>query len=481
MKKYTLSIAALLLMASNSFAQIWKSGPEVLELLPEGFGYSTQCFETPPDIGGTTEVTGIDIECGYRLFPQNSHQPYCVTLYDTDGNLLEHLGELSTIELELEEPTIVVVGGHQFSSVENTLSLGIFYPLPEVEVENDCDDISFYVSTPWQLKINGENTNDNEVSFSIEGLTDFRQLEALHFEVEPVFEEGYNNLFCGNIQSVVYDYLPPAYRLSEDTLICEGAALKVTTLSHPTFEYRWSNGETDASVFLPSVPQDTNISLRVTDSIGCYIEADMLIETSFVDADLPEDRTITKGGIFTFCVPEDVNATYEWHNGSTSFCNTLDIKEDTQIWVKVQNSIGCQAADTMNIVLDFTPPPVEVQTPQHEEVMEKPKFKISCKEGVYIPNVIDLSSSVEVNRVFRVFTGHEIEQIAMAKVFDRQGSLLVEKQGLQQDQIIWEGTHKGKTVNNGVFAYWMIIETKHDEWLTCKGDLTVVGAKNIGQ
>lgn len=481
-----------MLLATIAEAQIWKTGAEVLAELPENFLYNPQCFETPPNQGGDYEVTSIDINCDHKLIPQNNHPPYCVSLYDTEGVLIETLEDISIIDLELESPTIVVVGGHRIGAVENILSLGIYYPMPNIEVKNDCESITFSTTEWYHLNINGETIDSNSHRFLMEDLTDFEAIEAVDFEVELILLEENNNLNCNDINSLHYSYLPPIAALPNDTVLCQGANLSLKTPYHPTYEYEWNTGGEAATTLISHVNQDSAISVLVTDSIGCYVEATILIETAPISVQLPADTLIQSGDSIRLCVPSEEGLTYEWNNGTTSSCNTIEVITTSTVSINVQNETGCTDSDVMTIYVERDVPTIiieipekekveipeeEVQIPEEEVQTETPAVKMSCDEGIYIPNVLDLSSPSKENRVFQVFSSEKFEQVAIAKIFDRQGALLVQKQGFSEDLVIWEGKHKGRPVNNGVFAYWMVIETSHDEWITCQGDITVIGGR----
>lgn len=466
------------LCAGITQAQVWQTGTEVLSILPPNFTYNTVCFETPPSAGGDQEVTEIDINCAHELTPQNSHPPYCVSLYTMTGEPLETFEQVSTIELELEEPTIVVVSGHRIGSVENVLSLGVYRPMPDIQVENDCESITFSTAVFYHLNINGENVNSNSKTFLIEDLSDSDVIQSIDFQVELMNSEENNYLNCTELSSLQYSYLPPVALLPADTILCQGTHLSLQTPAHPDYEYEWNTGGEAAQTMISNINQDSAISVLVTNSIGCYEEATILVEVTDVAAQLPNDTIVSSGSLVTLCVLADENTSYQWSNGSTSFCNPIQIDTPTEVWVHIQNEAGCTATDTMMINVSHHEPTVIIEVPQKEKILDEPTpAKTSCNEGIYIPNVLDLSSPAKENRVFQVLSSQEFEQVAIAKIFDRQGSLLVQKQGFSQDLVIWEGSHRGRPVNNGVFAYWMVIETSHDEWITCKGDLTVIGGR----
>ncbi len=95
---------------------------------------------------------------------------------------------------------------------------------------------------------------------------------------------------------------------------------------------------------------------------------------------------------------------------------------------------------------------------------------------IHVPNIISTNTDGS-NDYFNIFTKDpSIVKIDEMKVFDRWGNLVyiganIEPNNRNQG---WDGTFKGKPVEQGVYVYMINVTLRGDEKRLLKGDITVL-------
>jgi gliding motility-associated-like protein len=81
-----------------------------------------------------------------------------------------------------------------------------------------------------------------------------------------------------------------------------------------------------------------------------------------------------------------------------------------------------------------------------------------------------------VNDELKIFIGSDIKEVSKFEIFDRWGSKVYNESNIisNNDQIGWNGIHKGNIVNPGVYIYVAIIEFTNGKVETKVGNVTVV-------
>lgn len=501
----------LLLIPLQSFSQVWYGNGDILTNLGFYDLESSDCLENPNDYTDANAVVNdIEAYCHndyYVLIPDApSHGIYCVSTYNQLGQLTGNY-HTDVIKVHTDEPTYYVITNQQ-----GDVYGGYMIPYAPIEVKNVCDKIKFTTHPFFHLNVNGQDVAANSYEVIIEDIYDYDVVEELVFNVEVRNNSAYNNMNCADKPKITYNYIPACLDVIGDTTICEGESVEFySSLFHETFIYEWSLGDgLDNVCTIHDVQADTSITLTVTDTVGCSRSAEIAINTSSVEFDLGADLILQLGDEFVSCVPSPQGETwsYWWNNGQDGHCNMFEPTENTMVWLEVFNEHGCGFSDTMMIGLitewEHIDEPIEFDDISEEEeeedsegdefeeephikvevakpdtsstdpVIEAPTYKIRCKD-LYIPNVISPTCPNEDNRHFRVFSGEPIKLIERAVITDRWGGLVVSKSSLNQDVSIWNGMKdNGTTYETGVYTYWLNIEVSHDEWLTCKGDITLL-------
>lgn len=92
----------------------------------------------------------------------------------------------------------------------------------------------------------------------------------------------------------------------------------------------------------------------------------------------------------------------------------------------------------------------------------------------FIPNVFNPSSGGD-NSIFTVFGGAELESISLLRVYDSWGELVYEGVELPADHVSgWDGTHRGRSLQPGVFVYYAEMRFAGGEVKKRTGDVTLV-------
>jgi hypothetical protein len=105
-------------------------------------------------------------------------------------------------------------------------------------------------------------------------------------------------------------------------------------------------------------------------------------------------------------------------------------------------------------------------------------INVDANRNVYVPNVFKPGNNINENDHFVPQTGLGVKKINYMRVYDRWGSLLYSNDNLpvSPDRFTdgWDGRHRGKFVDPGVYVYVIEIEFLDDRVLLYRGDVTVL-------
>ncbi|HRP88971.1 MAG TPA: PKD domain-containing protein [Edaphocola sp.] len=143
--------------------------------------------------------------------------------------------------------------------------------------------------------------------------------------------------------------------LGIDTTICSNAPITLDAGSQPYGStYTWSNGDTTQTI---TVHTSGTYSVLVEDTSGTCTKADTIIITvnPSPTANLGGDTTLCNGGPFIATAGNTPSSSsYLWTPGGET-TNVKNIYNSGTYSVKVTNSIGCSATDTINVVIAESP------------------------------------------------------------------------------------------------------------------------------
>lgn len=101
--------------------------------------------------------------------------------------------------------------------------------------------------------------------------------------------------------------------------------------------------------------------------------------------------------------------------------------------------------------------------------------RVEKNRNVFIPNIFTPNGD-GINDDFTIFTGNGVRRILDFQIYDRWGALIYAADDIypKSENFGWDGTFKGKDMNNAVFAWYAEIEFLDDEVILYKGDVTLV-------
>jgi gliding motility-associated-like protein len=101
--------------------------------------------------------------------------------------------------------------------------------------------------------------------------------------------------------------------------------------------------------------------------------------------------------------------------------------------------------------------------------------ELDRNRNIFIPNVFSPNGD-DRNDYFGVFNGVGVKMINFVRVFDRWGELMFIKNKILPNTDIsqgWDGSFRGKIVENGVYVYLVEVEFEDGQKLLYRGDVTV--------
>ena len=109
-------------------------------------------------------------------------------------------------------------------------------------------------------------------------------------------------------------------------------------------------------------------------------------------------------------------------------------------------------------------------------IPQRDTTEVEDEINVYIPNVFNPTSQNPSNRQFTIQFTDEVLEVSYFRVFDRWGALVFEVTDIAGSAPIpgWDGSHKGKIVNPGVFVYTVEYRTSDGSSTVLYGDVTVI-------
>ena len=197
----------------------------------------------------------------------------------------------------------------------------------------------------------------------------------------------------------------------------------------------------------------------VRDIKGC----EDMIDVSLVDPppffiDAGPDVTIDLGfdtDLDAVVSPPGILVDYLWSDSSFLSCNTCPdptaFPPNTNTFtVTAVDGDGCTTEDEVTVTL----------------VKNRP---------IYIPNAFSPNGD-GANDNFILYGGPAARRIKQLRIFNRWGALVFEGNdiALGDESQGWDGTFKGKEMNNAVFAFYALIEFIDDEVILYEGDVTIL-------
>ena len=236
---------------------------------------------------------------------------------------------------------------------------------------------------------------------------------------------------CTDSSETLVDVIQaPEVNLGQDTTICQGDELTLTT-GDPSLTTIWSTGDTGESIV---VGEAGTFTVMVEDN-GCTDEDAVTISVSEAPVfDLGEDFSICDqvGGTLSIDLT-DVDIL--WTTGETS--NTIDVTQEGLIGASVINSFGCESTDDVTV-----------------------SFRVCQRFSLYRPNSFTPSAINEANNSFYTTPseGAVINSFEMS-IFNRWGNRVYTTNDITAG---WDGLLNGRSANPGVYVYSITVNYSDD-------------------
>ena len=195
----------------------------------------------------------------------------------------------------------------------------------------------------------------------------------------------------------------------------------------------------------------------VQDANGCEaIEEITLIQETGFFIDLPISYMIDYGeSVEIFPDLEGNIDTFYWDGVDSLICSTCEDQfitpeQSTTVTLTVIDDKGCESFKFINIYVE-----------KHYDI--------------YIPSAFSPNGD-GINDYFTVFGDEKIKEVRNLSIFDRWGERVfhLDKVNINQEEEGWDGMHKNKYMNPGVFVYQLEVEF-FDGYVEFKeGDLTLL-------
>jgi len=139
-----------------------------------------------------------------------------------------------------------------------------------------------------------------------------------------------------------------------DTMVCIGNTVTLQPSIVSDYSYKWHNGSTANSINIIST---TTASLTITDNDGCslaYNPIQVTVDRFTLTAGFEEDTLFLCTGDTLFATdPVDVNANYEWHDGSSNYYYIANANEE--VYVTISNANECSKIDSVYTLIQGSP------------------------------------------------------------------------------------------------------------------------------
>ena len=213
------------------------------------------------------------------------------------------------------------------------------------------------------------------------------------------------------------------------------------------------------SIFKNLVPGDYKVEIE--DAAGCLSDTIITIYSPYTGGlSLGSDTTIIFGDsillkpVYSFDKAEIDTIIWKTHGEMSCFdCLNPFVKpfKDTKYYLTINTISGCTY--TAEIIITV-----------------KKDIKL------FVPNVFSPDGD-GVNDYLEIFPGPQIEKIKKFQIFDRWGELLFQQTEMPvhgQSVKTWDGKLKGKSMNSGVFVYYLTLEFIDGKFETITGEITTV-------
>lgn len=246
---------------------------------------------------------------------------------------------------------------------------------------------------------------------------------------------------------VIVAVSPIAQIACSDT-VCTGT-MATLSASGGTF-YSWNTGASTAVISFP-VYVSSGYSVIVSDGI-CADTASCTVNVwPAVVANAGVDTTIAYGTTATLVASG--GGSYLWSTGSVNDSIFISLTSPAIFCVTVTDIYNCSDADCITVNVE----PIDCS--------------LSRTGELFIPNAFSPNGDNENDFIKIYFGNYDCIESANCSIFNRWGEKVFAS---GEAPAIWDGKHKGKELDNGVFVYFIEVKFKDKTEKMLKGNISLI-------
>ncbi len=378
-------------------------------------------------VNGNNEGTNSPV---YTLLGANNGDIVNVQVTSSLACVSNNQAMSNDITVNVSEPVITVLAANPICNGEGTAQAttsGGAAPYNYIWSDGQSGDTANFLAGTFQVTV-----TDNI------GCTATAEISLNPADTPVILDAMTSNAACGNNDGSI-------------TLDVDGGT--------PFYLYDWSGPD---GTFITAGPADSLSAgvyeVTITDLSGCYTTGSYTVdENPPTQVFTPDDVTIALGDsirIVTYSNTGDT-VSYQWSSPEEVSCPTCPITyitptETTTYIITLTEAGGCTSTDSITI-------------------------SVENNRDLYIPNIFSPNYD-GTNDVFMIYGGQAVAQIQEFRIYDRWGSLVHSATNVPTDDQIygWDGTYKGKRMEQDVFVYFVVIEFIDGRVIEYKGDVTLV-------
>lgn len=157
--------------------------------------------------------------------------------------------------------------------------------------------------------------------------------------------------YCVSTDTIEYSTgIKPQFTLGNDTILCEGDTLAITTNLSLTYPHNWNIGSVNNIIYVDTTGL---FSVIVSNGLCTRTDSILVIVEDSLNVELGPDTSLCEGTLYVLNA-FNTNANYLWNNLNTS--SSLSILNSGTYWVEVTSMHAtCRKSDTVNIIIDSMP------------------------------------------------------------------------------------------------------------------------------
>jgi gliding motility-associated-like protein len=151
---------------------------------------------------------------------------------------------------------------------------------------------------------------------------------------------------------------PDLYLSPADSIICDGDSIDIVSIQAlNNLDFTWNTGQTSPDIHI--IPQvNSTYTLIASDSIGCSDTATSIITLQpipTVTISANEMHVCAQDSVILTANPSDSIVSYSWNIGASNKVNYYYPTSNTTYAVEITDSVGCQANDSIDILVNPIP------------------------------------------------------------------------------------------------------------------------------